>query len=71
MPHLLRHLLPLLIIGAMLLVSLLFTLTLIALLGRIFRRPEVRSRAGGPVIEGTATEVPQEPAVIPSPPARN
>ncbi|WP_374448594.1 hypothetical protein [Stella sp.] len=61
MPLLLRHLMPLIVIGAFFLFSLLCTLAVIAALGRMFgRRPTEIGR--GPVIEGEATQVPAEPA---------
>lgn len=67
MPLLLRHLMPLIIIGAMLMISLAFTFGMIAFLSRFFRRPE-REPLRGPVIDGTATEIRDEPAAM-SPPA--
>ena len=61
MPLLLRHLMPLIVIGDFFLFSLLCTLTVITLIGRMFGRQPPRV-ARGPVIEGEATQVPAEPA---------
>ena len=56
MPLLLRHLMPLIVIGAFFLFSLICTLAVISLLGRAFgARP--REIARGPLIEGEAKEV--------------
>ena len=56
MPLLLRHLMPLIVIGAFFIFALIFTLTVISLLGRAFsQRP--REIARGPLIEGEAREV--------------
>lgn len=59
MPLLLRHLMPLIVIGSFFLFSLLCTLTLVTLLGRMFGRQPPRV-GRGPVIEGEATEVPAD-----------
>lgn len=55
MPLLLRHLMPLIVIGAFLLFSVICTLAMISLLGRSFsQRP--REIARGPLIEGEARD---------------
>ncbi|BBK36281.1 hypothetical protein STAQ_13590 [Allostella sp. ATCC 35155] len=55
MPLLLRHLMPLIVIGAFLVFSVICTLVMISLLGRSFsQRP--REVARGPLIEGEARE---------------
>ncbi len=69
MPLMLRHLMPLIVIGAFFLFSLLCTLALITLLGRMFGRPAARLPRG-PVIEGEARTIEAEPAVLPPRPER-
>lgn len=63
MPLLLRHLMPLIVIGVFFIFSVVCTLLLLTVIGRMFgRQPKALRR--GPVIEGQATEV-REPAILP------
>ncbi|BBK31031.1 hypothetical protein EDC65_1528 [Stella humosa] len=62
MPLVLRHLMPLIVIGTLFVISLVFTLVLLSALGLLFARKRDRL-ARGPVIEGNAAVIPDEPAL--------
>ncbi|MCC7273758.1 MAG: hypothetical protein IT561_13895 [Alphaproteobacteria bacterium] len=59
MPPLVRHLMPLIVIGALLLFSVACALAIVFAIGRLFGR-RVPPTPAGPVIEGSYSELPAD-----------